>query len=127
MGGARWILLLLPMRLLQAVSSSVTLIGSGADTGVNLILALTKYWDIQGLGPLPFPFMYGSGLDPSLVMFHAGYGASMVMLALLLVLLSSRISYKAGTPEKPEGRQNNRWAAQAILHWPTRSHLPSCV
>lgn len=107
-GGARWILLLLPARLLQAVSSSVTLIGSGADSGANLSLALNKYWDIQGLGPLPFPFMYGSGLDPSLVMSHAGYGASMVMLALLLVLLaSSRISSGTGL-----GRG---WAAQATL------------
>ncbi len=99
-GGARWILLLLPARLLQMASSSVTMIGSGADTGANLTLALTKYWDIQGLGPLPFPFMYGSGLDPSLVMFQAGYGASMVMLALLLVLLA----------------QNGRgWVSQAVM------------
>src|SRR5688572_22518082 len=34
-GGARWILLLLPARLLQAASSDITLIGSGADTGPN--------------------------------------------------------------------------------------------
>jgi hypothetical protein len=101
-GGARWILLLLPARLLQVASSSVKLIGSGADTGVNLIVALTKYWDIQGLGPLPFPFMYGSGLDPSLVMSHAGYGASMVMLALLLVLLAGTIDRK-------------RWTSDAVL------------
>jgi hypothetical protein len=106
-GGARWILLLLPARLLQRASSSVTLIGSGADTGANLILALTKYWDIQGLGPLPFPFMYGSGLDPSLAMFHAGYGASMVMLALLLVLLAGAAKNDAGP-----GRG---WAPRAIL------------
>ena len=99
-GGARWILLLLPTRLLQAASSSVTLIGSGADTGANLSIALYKYWQIQGLGPLPFPFLYGSGLDASLAMAHAGYGASMVMLALLVVLLAN----------------NTRgWAAQAVL------------
>ena len=89
-GGARWILLLLPARLFAATSASVTLIGSGADTGPNLGLALYKYWQIEGLGPLPFPFVYGSGLDPSLAMAHAGYGASMVMLALLLVLLANR-------------------------------------
>ena len=99
-GGARWILLLLPARLLQSASSSVTLIGSGADTGPNLSAALYKYWEIQGLGPLPFPFMYGSGLDPSLVMAHAGYGASMVMLALLLVLLAG---------------QARGWMSQAVL------------
>jgi len=89
-GGARWILLFLPARLLQAASASVTLIGSGADTGSNLNTALYKYWEIQGLGPLPFPFVYGSGLDASLVMAHAGYGASMVMLVLLLILLADR-------------------------------------
>jgi hypothetical protein len=99
-GGARWILFLLPARLLQAASSSVTLIGSGADTGPNLLAALYKNWEIQGLGPLPFPFIYGSGLDPSLTMAHAGYGASMLMLALLLVLLADK------------GRG---WIAQAVL------------
>jgi hypothetical protein len=99
-GGARWILFLLPARLLQAASSSIALIGSGADTGPNLITALYKNWEIQGLGPLPFPFMYGSGLDASLAMAHAGYGASMLMLALLLVLLAGR------------GRG---WMAQALL------------
>ncbi len=99
-GGARWILLLLPTRLLQAASSSIRLIGSGADTAPNLITALYKYWEIQGLGPLPFPFLYGSGLDASLVMAHAGYGASMLMLALLMVLLA----------EKGRG-----WMAQAVF------------
>jgi hypothetical protein len=105
-GGARWVLLLLPARLLQAASSSVTLIGSGADTGVNLIVALNKYWDIYGTGPLPFPFMYGSGLDPSLVMSYAGYGTSMVMLVLLLVLLVNTLSTQ---------QNGYKWASQAIL------------
>ena len=114
-GGARWILLLLPARLLQAASSSVTLIGSGADSGANLTLALTKYWNIYGLGPLPFPFMYGSGLDSSLVMSHAGYGASMVMLSLLLVLLaSSQISSWKSIPEKHEGQWRG-WIAQVVM------------
>jgi hypothetical protein len=99
-GGARWILFILPARLLQAASSGIALIGSGADTGPNLTTALYKYWQIQGLGPLPFPFVYGSGLDASMVMAHAGYGTSMVMLALLLVLLAGR------------GRG---WIAQAIF------------
>lgn len=99
-GGARWILFLLPARVLQAASSSVVLIGSGADTGPNLITALYKYWKIQGLGPLSLPFVYGSGLDSSLTMAHAGYGASMVMLVLLLILLA---------------RKGKGWIAQAVL------------
>lgn len=89
-GGARWMLLLLPASLLNRVSSSVTLIGSGADTGPNLVTALYKYWKIQGLGPLPFPFAYGSGLDPSLSMAHAGYGASAFMLLFLVLLLAGK-------------------------------------
>lgn len=100
-GGARWILLLLPARLLEMASSGIQMIGSGADTGPNLNTALYKYWDIQGLGPLPFPFAYGSGLDASLVMAHAGYGTSMVMLVLLAVLLATRIS--------------GGWKSQAVL------------
>ncbi len=89
-GGARWVLLLLPASLLNQISSSVTLIGSGADTGTNLVTALYKYWKIQGLGPLPFPFAYGSGLDPSLSMAHAGYGASAFMLLFLVLLLAGK-------------------------------------
>jgi len=89
-GGARWILLLLPASLLNRISASVTLIGSGADSGANLAAALYKNWKIQGLGPLPFPFLYGSGLDPSLTMAHAGYGASMLMLVLLVILLADK-------------------------------------
>lgn len=87
-GGARWILLLLPASLLTRISNSVTLIGSGADSGANLAAVLYNNWKIQGLGPFPFPFLYGSGLDPSLTMAHAGYGASMFMLVLLVILLS---------------------------------------
>lgn len=88
-GGARWVLLLLPAGLLTRISNSVTLIGSGADSGANLGAVLYNNWKIQGLGPFPFPFLYGSGLDPSLTMAHAGYGASMFMLVFLVILLSS--------------------------------------
>jgi hypothetical protein len=108
-GGARWILLLLPASLLSRISASLTLIGSGADTGPNLGIALYKYWKIQGLGPLPFPFVYGSGLDPSLTMAHAGYGVSAVMLVLLVILLSP--SLKIGKEARGEGG----WVQQAIV------------
>ncbi len=115
-GGARWLLLLLPARILNLLSSSVTLIGSGADTGPNLTIALAKYWDIQGLGPLPFPFMFGSGLDPSLTMAFAGYGASMVMLALMLVLLVGSIEKGQTHPHSGTGGLPLRyWLQQALL------------
>ncbi len=87
-GGARWLFLLLPIALQRQLSSSVQLIGSGADTGPNLITAIYKYWKIEGLGPLPFPFLFGSGLDPSFSMFHNGWGTSALTMALLLMLLA---------------------------------------
>lgn len=87
-GGARWLFLLLPLSLQRQLSASVHLIGSGADTGPNLITAIYKNWKIEGLGPLPFPFMFGSGLDPSFSMFHNGWGTSAITMALLLMLLA---------------------------------------
>ena len=87
-GGARWLILLLPITLQRQLSTSVQLIGSGADTGPNLLTALYKYWKIEGLGPLPFPFLFGSGLDASFSMLHNGWGTSAIAMALLLILLT---------------------------------------
>ena len=98
-GGARWLFLLLPLALQRQLSSSVQLIGSGADSGPNLITAIYKYWKIEGTGPLPFPFMFGSGLDPSFSMFHNGWGTSAIAMALLLVLLAGlRRNWRANIP-----------------------------
>jgi hypothetical protein len=98
-GGARWLLLLLPLSLQRQLSSSVQLIGSGAETGPNLITALAKNWKIEGLGPLPFPFLFGSGLDASFSMFHNGWGTSAIAIALLLVLLAGlRQHWRANVP-----------------------------
>lgn len=87
-GGARWILLLIPASWLNQISTSVTLIGSGADSGPNLRTAIFKVWNIEGIGEVGLPFMYGSGLDPSFSMFHNGWGTSAIMLILLLFLLA---------------------------------------
>lgn len=120
-GGARWILLLLPASLLNRISDSVTPIGSGADSGSNLAAVLYNNWEIQGLGPFPFPFLYGSGLDPSLTMAHAGYGASMFMLVLLVILLSPSPAGKGAGGEglpSPTGRGargEGGWVQQALL------------
>jgi hypothetical protein len=89
-GGARWLFLLLPISLQRQLSSSIHLIGSGADTGPNLITAIYKYWAIEGLPALPFPFLHGSGLDPSFSMFHNGWGTSAITIALLLMLLAGK-------------------------------------
>lgn len=119
-GGARWILLLLPAGLLTRISNSVTLIGSGADSGANLGVVLYNNWKIQGLGPFPFPFLYGSGLDPSLTMAHAGYGASMFMLVLLVILLSHSLFGRGGRGEESpspfgKGVRGEGYLAQQII------------
>lgn len=97
-GGARWILLLLPANLLNKLSSSVTLIGSGAVSGPNLGLVLYKDWKIEGSGPIPFPFLYGSGIDPSISMAHTGFGASAIVIALLIVMLGERRTHPLANP-----------------------------
>lgn len=100
-GGARWILLLLPSGLLNRLSSGVQMIGSGADSGPNLTITLYKAWKIEGAGPSPFPFLYGSGVDSSLSMAHTGFGSSAILIALLVILLA-------------ENRQN-RWANPVLV------------
>lgn len=87
-GGARWIMLLIPATWLNQISTSVKLIGSGADSAPNLRLALFKNWNIEGTGEIGLPFMYGSGLDPSFSMLHNGWGTSAIMIVLLLLLLT---------------------------------------
>lgn len=88
-GGARWLMLLVPASLLRAISSNITLIGSGADSGPNFVTALLKTWRIEGEGPFPLPFMYVSGLDPSYSLLHNGWGTSAIMIILLMILLST--------------------------------------
>ncbi len=99
-GGARWLFFLLPGVLQRQVSSSITLIGSGADSGANFITVMYKYWKIEGSGPLSFPFMLGSGMDQSMSMFHKGFGTSAIMIALLLILLGNLLAWESSTEEK---------------------------
>lgn len=102
-GGARWLFLLLPIALQRQLSSSITLIGSGADTGPNLITAIYKTWQIEGLGPLPFPFLFGSGLDASLSMFHNGWGTSAIAMTLLIILLAPHLTQNSAENGKTFG------------------------
>ncbi len=98
-GGARWILLLLPASLLNQISTSVQLIGSGADSGVNLRAALLNDWSVEGAPERAFPFLYGSGLDHSISMLHNGFGVSAVLIIVLLLLLAQkRVNWQANVP-----------------------------
>lgn len=95
-GGMRWVLLFLPGRLLSAISERVTMIGSGLATDSSLKFALSKPWAIEGGGPFPFPFAYGSGFHTPAVMEHDGTGLMGLVIALLIILFFERWKHKGG-------------------------------
>lgn len=89
-GGTRWLLLLLPVSLLQKISSALTLIGSGKATADNLFDALSRSWTVEGSAPIEFPFAFVNGVNSSAIMNHNGYGVSAGLIMLLLFLLAGR-------------------------------------
>ncbi|NMC16205.1 MAG: hypothetical protein GYA40_06155 [Chloroflexi bacterium] len=95
-GGMRWLLLFLPGRLLSVISERVTMIGSGLATDSSLKLALSKPWAIEGGGPFPFPFAYGSGFHTPAVMEHDGTGLMGLVIALLIILFFEQWKRKGG-------------------------------
>jgi hypothetical protein len=98
-GGTRWLLLLLPGTLLNKISSSLTLIGSGHDTASSLFEALASPWAVSGSGPIPFPFAFVNGVNAPALMTHNGYGVFPNLILLLLLLLAGRQrTWKAGIP-----------------------------
>jgi hypothetical protein len=97
--GTRWLLLLLPGTLLNRISSTLTLIGSGSDTASNLFEALAVPWEVAGSGPIPFPFAFVNGVNPPAIMAHHGYGVSAPLILLLILLLAGQQqTWKAGLP-----------------------------
>ena len=95
-GGLRWILLFLPGRVLNALSTQVNMIGSGLATDPSLKLALSKIWAIEGGGPISFPFAYGNGFQSVSVMKHDGTGLMGLAIALLILLFFNKWKNKAG-------------------------------
>jgi hypothetical protein len=85
-GGARWLLILLPAPLLNWVSQSVNLVGTGLDTAPTLAAALSRTWLIEGGGPVPFPFAFHNGIFIP-VFFNLGSTGAMPFMTVLLLLL----------------------------------------
>lgn len=97
--GTRWLLLLLPGTLLNRISSSLTLIGSGRDSGSDLLEALSCPWQVAGSGPIPFPFAFANGVNGPAIMAHHGYGLSAALIMLFLLLVAGRQrTWQAGLP-----------------------------
>ncbi len=89
-GGARWLLLLLPQPVLQAISGQITLIGSAAVTAPDLYRAMLSSWKIEGDGPLPFPFAFHSGIFQSYIMGYTGISGMPFIIVLVLLLTAPR-------------------------------------
>ncbi|MFH1184363.1 MAG: hypothetical protein V1755_04900 [Chloroflexota bacterium] len=89
-GGARWLLLLLPVAWLNRLSQEITLIGSAATSAESLAEALVSSWKIDGAGPIPFPFAFYSGVNQPYIMAYTGIAGSGILIVLLLLLTSQR-------------------------------------
>ena len=88
-GGARWLLLFVPVDLLERMSANIQLMGSALETGPDLHSILISPWAIEGDGPLPFPFAFISGMSRPLTLSMGGNSA-LPMLSLFLLLLLAR-------------------------------------
>ena len=84
--GIRWLLLLIPTTIQNILNTQIHLIGSGADTGINLFEAIYKPWMIEA-GPVPFPFAFASGINTTLMLKLGGIGASAVMIIMLILMV----------------------------------------
>ncbi len=84
--GTRWLLLIMSPTFLESVSTKVTLIGSGASSGLTLLEALLSEWKIEGVGKLPIPFAFTNGIvQPGILSIHGANG--LMNIAILLIML----------------------------------------
>lgn len=86
--GTRWILLLFPASLINWISRSVTLIGSGAGSGSSLADTLTRPWAVEGFGPLAFPFAFANGIFTPAVLGISGANSTSNTALLIFFLLT---------------------------------------
>jgi len=95
-GGARWLLLLFPPGILQAISGKITLLGTGARSGPDLASALLLPWKTEGAPPVGFPFAFSNGINIPLFMTHHGMGVMAVLVVLLLLFTYDRRRHWSG-------------------------------
>jgi hypothetical protein len=87
-GGTRWLLLFIPTDLMNLISSQIKMINTGKDTANTLAKALFSAWEINGGGPIPFPFAYHNGIFPPVHMVLGSNGALPFAVPLLMLLLA---------------------------------------
>ncbi len=86
-GGARWLLLLVPLPVLNWIQNGVSLSNTGMASGSNLIQALSGPWVAEGLGKVPVPFAFHSGFFLPVEFYLGATGAMPFATVLLLLLL----------------------------------------
>lgn len=88
--GTRWLLLVIPEKLLVELSARIQLTGSALASGPELFRALVHPWIIEGGSPVHFPFAFSNGIIPPAVLSLTGYGALPYLTAVLLLLIIRR-------------------------------------
>jgi hypothetical protein len=86
-GGTRWLLLLLPTSWVADLSRHVTMLGSAAEAVPDLARGLILPWDVNGSGPIAFPFAFINGINPPLILSHGGSGLMVAVVSMLILLL----------------------------------------
>jgi hypothetical protein len=89
-GGARWLLLLLPAAVIAWISPQISMLGSAAQSAPDLQTALTGYWQVDGAGPLPFPFAFANGIMNPGVLGHGPNGIVGGALTFFLLMTFNR-------------------------------------
>ncbi len=92
-GGSRYLLLLLPSRVLAVMQAHVAPMGIASGT---LSSALSSVLPLEGSPPLGIPFAFLSGINQSYVMAHNGSSTMEPMLLMLGLLLMRRASSRLG-------------------------------
>ena len=88
--GTRWVLMIFPQNLLLHLGEGLRLMGSALQSGYDLYTLLLSPWNIEGGGPIPFPFAFTNGIFAPLNMAMGSNGALPQMTIFLLLLLAKR-------------------------------------
>ncbi|HEY59652.1 MAG TPA: hypothetical protein G4N92_03040 [Anaerolineae bacterium] len=88
-GGTRWLMLLLPNTLISKIDSSIVRIGSGLNSGPDLLTSLINPWAAQGTGPMPIPFAFANGFNPP-NSIGLGYTNFVVFFLIFFLMTTSR-------------------------------------
>ena len=94
--GTRWLMLFLPYNTLLRMGEGLQLLGSAARTGANLYSAMISPWQIEGGGPIPFPFAFQNGIFAPMLGLGGNGSLPQMTLFTLLILARRRWSPSQG-------------------------------